>query len=552
MSRVGRGALALCLFIGLLAVSVADDDVAEAAPPEQRVLMVSDSVGLGARAALPAAFPAHWDVNVIGTPAMFVEQLEASHVKPFLAANRSRVGDHVVIAGGYNYPYWDPARFDRSIDSMIATLTAAGVEHIYWVTLREVKPQYISGAAWRQVQPYYWYFPTVNQHLERAVARHRNLTLVDWAANADQPGLTYDAIHLNTTGARLYSSLVARAVHNSNSRQPNRAVLRVPVGNADAVSLNLTATGTRHDGYFSAYPCDGSRPVVSNLNHVREHTVASSAIVPVGPSGDVCVYNHTASQVIVDITGRFTAGADIAPGSPRRLFDAREVAGGRRATPGQPMRLRVSDGSAEAVVLTVTAVNGARTGFVSVHKCGTTARTSTVNFRPGVPTPNTTIVRPDANGDICLTASQPVHLIVDRFASLGPDSTVEVVEPFRTLDTRTTGFVPGAGKVVKLDTDAMALAGDPADGLAFNLTIDAAQRDGFATAYGCAGGLPPTSSVNYPRTTPIANFVIVEPDANGDICIYTQRPAHVIVDVLGTTGAGFQGFRPQRLVDTRG
>jgi hypothetical protein len=50
------------------------------------------------------------------------------------------------IAGGYNYPYWDPARFDRSIDSMIATLTSAGVKHVYWVTLREVKPQYISGA----------------------------------------------------------------------------------------------------------------------------------------------------------------------------------------------------------------------------------------------------------------------------------------------------------------------------------------------------------------------------------------------------------------------
>ncbi len=71
-----------------------------------------------------------------------------------------------MIGSGYNYPHWDPARFDRSIDSMIATLTDAGVEHIYWVKLREVKPQYVSASAWSEGLKYSWYFPTVNEHLE--------------------------------------------------------------------------------------------------------------------------------------------------------------------------------------------------------------------------------------------------------------------------------------------------------------------------------------------------------------------------------------------------
>ena len=86
-------------------------------------------------------------------------------------------GDYAIVAAGYNYPYWDPARFDRSIDAMIATLLEAGVKHVFWVTLREVKPQYISPGAWRQIQPYYWYFPTVNDHLETALARHPDLSL---------------------------------------------------------------------------------------------------------------------------------------------------------------------------------------------------------------------------------------------------------------------------------------------------------------------------------------------------------------------------------------
>ena len=51
----------------------------QAAPPEHRVYMVTDSVGLGAKNAVPAAFPAGWQVTVDGTPALFVEQLESKH-----------------------------------------------------------------------------------------------------------------------------------------------------------------------------------------------------------------------------------------------------------------------------------------------------------------------------------------------------------------------------------------------------------------------------------------------------------------------------------------
>ena len=174
-------------------------------PVDKRVYVVADSVGLGAKSALPNAFPADWQVVLDGTPALFVEQLESKYVR---AVPQSLLGDYGVVAGGYNYPYWDPARFDRSIDSIIKAFEDRGVKHVFWVTLRDVKPQYITAGAWHDVQPYYWYFPTVNEHLERALERHPNLTLIDWAAAADRPGITYDAIHLNTTGAALYSSLV--------------------------------------------------------------------------------------------------------------------------------------------------------------------------------------------------------------------------------------------------------------------------------------------------------------------------------------------------------
>ena len=562
ISGVRRALATLLAFAtATIALAVPGASPVEAAPVQHRVFVVSDSVGLGAKHAIPAAFPADWEVNVVGTPAMFVEQLENSHVRPQLAYNPWMIGDHVVIAGGYNYPYWDPDRFDRSIDSMIATLAAAGVEHVYWVTLREVKPQYISASAWRGVQPYYWYFPTVNDHLERALGRHPNLTLVDWAAAADRPGITYDAIHLNNTGAALYSQSIANAVHNSNSRQPNRGLTRVSVPEAepgDAVALNLTATGTRRNGFFTAYSCDDPRPTTSNLNHGRDHTVAASAIVPIGPSREICVYNHHAGQVIVDLFGRYTSAADLADQPPKRLFDTRQIGAGKMQQAGVARTVKVvGSGRAptgtETVAINVTAVGSSRLGHVTVHPCSIAKpNTSNVNFRPGVAVPNLVFAEPDENGDICLTTSADVHVVVDLFAAFGAASDISVTAPFRVTDTRGLGSTPGARSVRRIRAaDLTALDAPPGAGVMLNLTVTGARGRGFATAFGCDDGRPATSNINFAPGVNVANLATVQPDADGDVCVYLHQAAHLVVDALGHTGTGYEDVPPRRLADSR-
>ena len=138
---------ALAAVMGLVAAAFATGPVspvatvaADPVPRDHRVYVVTESVGLGARTALPAAFGPGWQVTVDGTPALFVEQLESKHVRQRMATDPSVFGDIAVVAGGHNYPYWDPARFDRSVDSIVAALREAGVTRIFWVTLREVKP----------------------------------------------------------------------------------------------------------------------------------------------------------------------------------------------------------------------------------------------------------------------------------------------------------------------------------------------------------------------------------------------------------------------------
>ena len=556
MSRVGRALVATAAFVAAISVATVATDappVGAVTPREKRVMLVTDSVGLGARGVFANAFPADWDAVVVGEPARFVEQLEANFVRP----NLFRAGDHVVIAGGYNYPYWDPERFERSVDSIINTLTDAGVKHVYWVTLREVKQQFVTPSAWRQVQPYYWYFPTVNEHLERALDRHPELTLVDWAAAADRSDITYDAIHLNTFGAELYSSLIARAVQDAQTRPGNGDITRVNVaspeevasGEVVAAAINLTSVRGRLSGYLSAFPCEQGSSPSSNLNHTRDQAIAAAAIVPVGASGDICVFNERAGHVVVDAFGTFGANSDITGNEPERVLDTRS--GGRQQAGVERSVVAVSDAAGPGVVaLNVTVTRADGTGFLTVHECGAEpAATSNVNFTAFVPSPNLVVAATDADGRVCFTATQDAHVLVDVLATFGEDTTVAAATPERLLDTR-TGLGRVANDVVEIEVPAPS-DDEPVGGVVGNLTIVGPVSAGFATAYPCADGRPDTSNINYRAGQTIANAVLAAPDAAGKLCVFNSGDAHIVFDLLTTTGSGFAPSSPERLTDTR-
>lgn len=557
LSRFARLAAAVAVVAGAAIATAAAPPVGAAVPRSQRVAVFSDSVGLGARHAIPAAFPSGWEVNVVGEPARFVEQLESGpcfwtltnqhcEVKRLLTTNPEWFGDHVVIAAGYNYPHWDPARFDRSIDSMVETLVAAGVRHVYWVTLREVKPEYVSGAAWRQVQPYYWYFPTVNEHLERALDRHPELTLVDWAAAADRSGLTYDAIHLNNDGAALYSELIRAAVTSTMTKVADDSTTRIPIADDDgvtAVAINLTTAGPRHRGFLTAHDCDQPRPEVSSHNYLRDQTVAHATIVPVGPSGAICVFASTATNLVVDLTGRFTG--ELSDATAARVLDTRQ-SGDRRPQPASEA-IVVDVGTTDTAAFTITAIGANARGFVRVVPCDAGGETSNVNMDGPDPVPNAAFVRPGGDGTVCVETSTPAHLVLDRLASF-PDTTGLVVEPARRIaDTRATEPVP-AGGTLRLAADALAVD-DGTTGVLLNLTGIRSER-GFVTAFGCDDGQPETSSLNLAPGAAVANFVVIAPDRDGEICLRSTSTTDLVVDVQGRIGGGFEGST-DRLLDTR-
>lgn len=80
----------------------------------------------------------------------------------------------------------------------------------------------------------------------------------------------------------------------------------VPSSGVSAVVLNLTVTGPTSDGWFTAWPTGGTKPLASNVNFLPDQTVANLAIVKVGTDGKVSIANARGqSHVVADVLGWF-------------------------------------------------------------------------------------------------------------------------------------------------------------------------------------------------------------------------------------------------------
>ena len=69
--------------------------------------------------------------------------------------------------------------------------------------------------------------------------------------------------------------------------------------------------------------------------------------------------------------------------------------------------------------------------------------------------------------------------------------------------------------------------------ISVNLTVTGAVARGFATMYACDEEQPDTSSLNYPAGQSIANGLITKVSAEGTVCVYVNRSAHIVLDVFG-------------------
>jgi hypothetical protein len=179
-----------------------------------RVTFITDSVGLGAVDTLREKQPG-WIVRVRGHAALMIHDALSG-----LRAEPIKIEHVVVVALGYNslwqhqrrdYGHWADY-FDLQVNALLGYLRNHGARKIVWVTLRTPSRSAVPAPAMWQYNAYAWYFPYVDEQLHILDRHNPDLVLADWAGMSNRPGLTYDAIHLNPTGAALYAHMIWNAV----------------------------------------------------------------------------------------------------------------------------------------------------------------------------------------------------------------------------------------------------------------------------------------------------------------------------------------------------
>ena len=334
-------------------------------------------------------------------------------------------------------------------------------------------------------------------------------------------------------------------------------VAAVPA-DATAVALNLTAVDAAGRGFVTAYPCGTTAPLASNLNPRLGDPAANLVVAPLDGSHAVCLFTSVATHLVVDLIGWFgPAGLPFHPDTGQRLVDTRTTARPDRASgpvaSGTELVLPVAgrngvpaDAGAVAVNITVTGAAGA--GFAVAHPCGAgLPPTSTVNFLATESRANHAYVGLSDDGRLCIFTNQTAELVVDLagwFAPASPDDRGLLLTPRtaqRVVDTRDgTGPLAGGpppGAEFHLDLSGAALADDTA-AVVLNVVTTDTSAPGYVTIYPCGAVPPPTSSLNQVVGNEATNVVTVGLGPDRSVCGRTNTATHLVVDLLGTYGAG--------------
>jgi hypothetical protein len=235
------------------------------------------------------------------------------------------------------------------------------------------------------------------------------------------------------SGGNLFEPITTSRRYDSRSTKrlvPARTLVRVPTrgrgaapSGTAAASLVVHALDATGDGHVTVWPCDVPMPTVSSLNVSRGASVTNAVDVRVAANGDVCLMASTSMHLAVDLAGWYGPGATTRYRAlpPARVADTRTGLAWAGALARNASRRLDVTGSAgvptsgvRAVAAQVSAVEGSRGGFVTVHPClASTPDVSVLRYAAGRNV--TAAVRGSVSrgGDWCVVTNGTTHLVVD-------------------------------------------------------------------------------------------------------------------------------------------
>ncbi|MCU1368470.1 MAG: Peptidase propeptide, partial [Ilumatobacteraceae bacterium] len=314
---------------------------------------------------------------------------------------------------------------------------------------------------------------------------------------------------------------------------------------AQAVFLNVTATGATGPGFVTVWAAGTARPGTSNLNvATANQTIPNMFFTPVGATGEVSLFVQTSTHLVVDILGYVPAGVGYTAITPTRAIDTRDTT---RPGDGATTNVKVTSvpgapAGATSVIMNVTDVNTSGPGFVTVWPAGTTQpTTSNLNVdTAGQTRPNLVIVPIGADGKISIYQQTSADIVVDVVGFFTPAANYNAIQPSqRLLDTRTptvgyTGAKPAAAATVTVKVAGVGAVPSDVKYVVVNVVGDQATDAGFVTVFPGALTRPTSSNLNLDGAgSTAANLAFVPVGADGNIQVYTQSGTHLVVDVFG-------------------
>lgn len=217
-------------------------------------------------------------------------------------------------------------------------------------------------------------------------------------------------------GLELDPLATPRRLHDT--RTDGRAdEIEIEVGtDVDAVAVNLAATGAEDIGFLRAGPCGETIPG-ANLNYRPGPAASSSSIVGVSEEGTFCVTASTTTDVVVDLTGTFSASGRLSfvPVVPTRTLDTRDGTGGWFPVHGaeQVLRFTAAPEQAQAVTGTLTVVRPSLTTYVAGFACDGDPPNASANAGAGSIAANSLTSAVTASGELCLLSSELTTTVFD-------------------------------------------------------------------------------------------------------------------------------------------
>ncbi|MDN4648531.1 hypothetical protein [Curtobacterium sp. PsM8] len=329
-------------------------------------------------------------------------------------------------------------------------------------------------------------------------------------------------------------------------------------GTVGAVSVVATVADISTQGQLFGRP-NANEPTTMMGIYGGEDTqnTSFSAVLAVDADGTIQVEAETASRLILDVQGYYTANTDgtapggFVPSNGKRIVDTRSGLGATKATvaSGKSIDVQVTGtagvpAGASGVIVNLIAVNTTDSvGYLTPYATGTTRPANSFNYAGGVATSMQAQVQLSASGKITIyNANSMTNILVDvqgYFTTAGKGGSAFTPGAGRAYDTRTGGRTALANNETRSIQIAGA-AGVPVMGSGINavvLTLTALKTtagSGNATVWADGTARPNTTSINFDQTTIRTNTITVPIGANGKISLNNVAAAtDYVLDVQG-------------------